>query len=176
MCSSFDSSNAYPRLCPPVTRCEPLHLIWHQPTCRFSILPPPAPPRPSSTPPVNQRLTGQHRLWSQNGIWIGHPAALGLLTHSLSSNNMHTRTRCPPVCEREILWLLICFFFFKSPWLFDWLLILIVSALLCTAWTIRVIVTKSSRKDFMELTVIPLSLASSKCKKSASVFQLTKPQ
>lgn len=47
---------------------------------------------------------------------------------------------------------------------------------LCTAWTIHVIATKSSSKDFKEITIILLSFLSSKCKKNASVFQLSKPQ
>lgn len=97
----LNSSNAYPRLYPHITWCEPLGLIWHGPTGFQSS--------DSLSPTILQHSTCQSMtdwltnidLWSQNGILIRHLAAFGLLMHSLSLTNMHTLTHCPPVCERD---------------------------------------------------------------------------
>lgn len=94
-------------------------------------------------------------LWPLNGILIVSPAACGLLIHCLSLPQSHTQTShtlthlllCVWVCDRSLKDFFCLFFFFG-------LFILFFLALLCTAWTIQVIVTKSSRKDFKEITII----------------------
>lgn len=85
-------------------------------------------------------------IWSLNGILIGSLAARGLLIHCLSLN---THKHIFYLCVCVILWSILGGFF-------DFFFV-VFFALLCTAWTIRVIVTKSSRKDFKEITIILLS-------------------
>lgn len=122
---------------------EPLGSVWHR---RGFLSPPPADlPRSSSTPPSIS-------LWDFN---LAKPAARGLLMHSLSWQNVHTLTHRPLVCDCVCVW--GCGRdSVKNSWRI-FVFISIFLALLCTAWTIWVIVTKSSRKDFMELTIILLS-------------------
>lgn len=114
----------------------------------------------------HNRLTWPPTFPSRNGILIGSPAAsCGLLIRCLSlplQTNTHTHT--PYVCV--FVCVILCSIL---EGFFDFFF-------LSTAWTIQLIVTKSSRKYFKEITTILLSFLSSKCKKSASVFQLSKPQ
>lgn len=141
------------------------HMVWTvgfnmTRTYRFSILWQPV----SHDPPalhlsINDWLTDQHRplisKWdfdsAPGSIWTAH-------AQSLLKQYAHTYTLSTCVWERFCgSWK----FFFCLFWVFFLIIIIVISfvlALLCTAWTIRVIVTKSSRKDFMELTIIPLSL------------------
>ena len=117
------------------------------------------PPRPQSSCQSLGRPTSD--LLSLSGVLIGSPAAhvdcsftvrLSLRhthththTHTHNNNNKHTLLPvCVWFCDRssEDFFGTLCFLFFFVFFLF-------LFALLCTAWTIRVIVTKkSSRKRF----------------------------
>ena len=114
---------------------------------------------PPHNPPVSQRGRPTSDLLSLSGILIGSPAAhvdcsLTVLL-SLWHTNTHTHNKhtLVPVCvwfydrsSEDFLGLFLCFLF-------------CFFALLCTAWTIRVIVTKSLpekilRKNHHNLTFL----------------------
>lgn len=144
-----------------------LNLPWEEKQarhdCGVSNLFPPNPPQSSTTHlSIEDQLIDLWPLissrefnWLTSSMWTAYSVCLSLQTH--------TQTQLRSVCA--ILWSI--FERFPPPLFF---------APLCTAWMIQVIVTKSSRKDFKEISIILLSFLSSKCKKSASVFQLSKPQ
>lgn len=117
---------------------------------------------PPPNPPVNHRGRPTSDLLCLSGILIGSPAAhvdcsftVRLsLWHTHRNTHTHNKHTLLPVCvwfydrsSEDFLGLFLCFLFF------------FVFALLCTAWTIRVIVTKSLpekilRKNHHNLTFL----------------------
>lgn len=122
------------------------------------------PPQSSSTHlSIKDRLTDLWPLislrdfnWLTGSMWTAHSPSVSHLKHT-RANTSSTCVWCVCVCDSVI-----------DPWRIFWLFFFFF-ALLCTAWTIQVIVMKSSRKDFTKITIILLSFLSSKCKECFSL-------
>lgn len=138
---SFKCSNAYLRLYSPITWRGTLNSVCKErKAVRTNVGSQTSSQLISHNPPAlacqsTDWLTSD--IWSLNGILIGSLAACGLLIHRFSLKPTHTRTSSVCVCDSVIDPWRIFWLFFPPPFFF---------ALLCTAWTIQVIVTVFQKK------------------------------